>query len=492
MTNTTDLAAPANGLTRLPVARLALLVAAGAAVASTLWWSLSGIADGLFWDDVNDLLAIHDLLTTPLHWSHWGEELSNHPPTAFVPHLVMLEVFGRSGFAVAAHVFQSVMLLLLLVVFVRLAAREHGRSHALLGVGLVAAWPLVAADAREVSQDMWVAAVGLLALALAHGRRRNAAVAVFAVASLTKLTALGFLPAFLFLLRRRCGAGRSVLLMAAAIASIPFDWVVLSRIRGGPSRHFTYVKQHGYPAFVHVEIVNGVRHVLELFLYDGRWVLTLGAAAAAAVGWRRLRDTWSDLDAAMVLAVAGIFIAVTIFGGTDGLERYLVPLAAPLAWVVARMYLAAPARLGVPLAAAAIAVQLVAAWLPYSPVTAIDRHLWAHYIGLSDGPDATPAGVRDYVRTREHAIAALAGAQNERVAASWPISTYLSDPAAGFVDRPWRSIEVWKPGRPLRGVSLLMFDVMRPDILKPSLAWVRDPRIFGSRYYLVVGSPRPS
>jgi hypothetical protein len=475
-------AAPAPATVFERALAVVVVVVGALAVASTIWWSFTAVGHGLYWDDVNDLGAVHDLITAPLRWSRWGELLSNHPPTAFLPHLVALELFGSAGYAAAAHVLQAAVLVTLIVLCLVLARAERGAIFAAVVAGLALSWPIVASDARESTQDLWIAAAGFGALMFAARGRVRPALAAFALACLIKLTAVGFLPGLVWLLRKNGGRRRDSLL-ALAFASYPVAWVILSAVRGGPSRHFDYISKHGYLAFIKGLGANGVRHLLELFVFDGRWVLTAGLAICLAWFHRTLRQTWRPLDTAMALTTVGMYAAVTVFGGTDGLERYLVPLAVPLAWISARVLLSAPMPAGVAAVSAAIAVQLVAAWAPYGGLTALDRRIGTLYAAFTRASDAAPVGVRDYVDTRERVAPRLG--QDQRLVATWPMSVYLSDPAAGFVKRPADVID-WTYSGSIPSGDLVVFDVLNGE--RPTVLHARLPgaRIFGSHFPLVV------
>ena len=439
-------------------ARVALIITGVSAALIALGWSVSAVPRGLFWDDVNVFEGMADVRGAPFDPGEWGELLTHHPPTAYAGHLALFEVFPGS-FAVVAHVVQLLVLVALLALLAVSARREMGTAGAAAAVGVCASWPIVASAGQTITLDLATGLLGFGALAAVARRRDVLALVLLIAAGLAQFTAIGLLGGILPVLWRRGHERNRAWLAAFSVAGlIPLLWIGWQRLRGAPSRNFALIETDGYFAIVKLWVTHGLRHALEVAVFDGRWLLT-GTAIVLLVSGRAVlaRVVQDPIDVAMAGAAAGVLVVATVLGGTDSLQRYLLPAAAPLAWVTVRLIRphAGPARAMA--VAGGIALGVLTGLAP-EPSTVVDRALGERWAGLARSIDANPSWLRAFVSDRE----TLAGRVPRQgvTGAPWPASVYLAEPAAGFVREP-RQVREWYPGDPTCGLDRVWVDRSR-------------------------------
>jgi hypothetical protein len=364
------------------------------------------------------------------HWAQWGETLSQHPPTAFLPQLAIRWVFGTNRFALVSHTLQLAVVLGLLALTCRVASRRHGPWFAALLIGLVCSWPMFVAAAQTTTPDLAVGLFGLWALdSAARGDKRGSALAL-AAGGVLKLTVLSFLPGVFLLLSRHLAKREAF--AASVIGGLPpVVWVALSWIRGAPSRVFDEFRRSGPVGYGHGIVLAGVRHVLEIAFYDGRWVL-MTAVLIGLVAWRRMR--WDSFDTACTLTVAvGLFV-VTAVSGTGSLQRYLLPMVVPCCWGIARVVTSR--RHPTPIVLAGILTGTIVCLWPQSAITAPDRAVAEVVPGWARSIDSNPTLLKEFVAYRQRIVSALSHEPEMRTLAQWPMTVYLARPEAGFTRRP--------------------------------------------------------
>jgi hypothetical protein len=449
------------------------------AIGLLAWFALSSVGRGLVWDDVNAFLAFHDFEHFPFNPVQWGEVLAHHPPTQYLPQFLLWQLLGRR-YSIGAHLLQSVLVCALLLFCYRQGTRAMGRLAGLVFVGLIASWPMVGVDVQGTTPDLFVGLCGFAALNFLDRGRRAAGLACYAVGCLTKITAVAFLPA-LWLMASTSRDRRRTRTALAAITSIPILWVLFGIARGAPSR----VAAAGPITLLRNAPIHARRHAFELFIWDGRWVVSVLAAVSVLVlvalarhGKRReLID--NSLNRAASLAFISLFAMVCV--ATPGsLSRYLLVGVPLIAWLLTNLFLRVPQPLGFLLAGGAVAVGCVASLSPLKGARG----------------DNNPTLLREWVDSRQHLIDEVVQARpSGAVGAPWPITVYLRQPAAGFVEQP---LEVgnWLPNEPGHRASPCQFSLLwvdgsrTPDIATAITSWIVPMWTVAGTAPASVGKPR--
>jgi hypothetical protein len=400
-----------------------------------------------------------------------------------------------------AHVWQLLMLAVLCGAAFYVCQAAAGRATAVLALGLFASWPIVPSAARQIVNDLPVATFGLLALVLWwHGHRR-CAVVCYGVACSLKLTAVGFLPAMLWLNHRRpADKPRRVEFLMGALSLLPVLPIIVAVLHGNPSPNIiSYQASYRTSAtvwgLIKLPVVGAVRHFLELCVYDGRWALLL-AILIAIPYWLRVRSSRegaASVDASgreetkvlvqsLALAAIGVLFVATVFGAVS-LQRYLVPLAMPVAWMVAALLLQSRSSVSALCATAAI-VQGVLISNDLVPVlSGYETQIAAKVPGFGRGIDSKPAWMKEFVETQAEAIRFLeADGRVGQIGADWPALFALTEPAFGYV-KAALDVQLWKPGEPTRGLEIVWVDVWKSGLPPMEHEWRRE---FGRRYPVVL------
>lgn len=479
---------------RLSALSVVLLGAAALSLVSTVYWAITAMGQGLYWDDVNGLQAVADLRRFPFQPQHWGEMLSGHPPTAYFVYYALLTIFPNT-FPLSAHILQALTLVALLAITFKFARdQKMTRVMAAAVIGLVLSWPLVAGGVQEITPDLAAGFMGVVAILLVANGRLGLGFGSLLVAGCLQFTGVGFLPSVLLLLWRR--GKRRLSLFAAYIVggTLPILWGFVSWLRGAPGRDFELIHHSGILAFPKLWLINGSRLALELLVYDGRWTLTLGLVVLwmSYRAWpTRFRSVTAPsfgampADVAMSMAAISVFLEAAVVGVPDGLERYLLPLAVPIAWVAVRLATIS-SKAGHAVLALTIVAGLVTCFLP-NAITWPDRALSSRYPGL--GRDTNPTWISSFVRVRQQAISQLNSESPGTVGTPWPVSVYVSEPAAGYVDSPIAGRE-WYPGQSSCGLDLVWVDESRTTHYSVEVRELVDAQEWSDgRYRFAVGRP---
>lgn len=423
--------------TRLPVPTLALF-----AVIFTAIWLLHAPLLRLpyFWDEAGYFVpAGRDLLLTgnPIPTS----TLSNaHPP--LVPAWLALW-WWTSGYTPA--ITRTAMLLAasfaLLGVF-RLAQRVANVEIAAAATLLTALFPVFFAQSSLAQLDIAAAAFTLWGLDFYLRDCRTLAVIFFALAGLSKETAI-VAPLALFLWERiaprlrisarnlpgpvlpfaKPGWGRSLSLLLAAAplaAWFAFHYSRTGHVFGNPEFFRYNVQATANPVRV---VLAGLERVWQLLLYLNMFVLT-GVAALAMLysPVRGDREERPRIAVSVQLVFAVLLLAyvamLAVLGGAV-LARYLIPVY-PLVIILCVSTL----------------WRRVPWWTLAVAITAL-----AFIAGLFVSPPYRIApednlSYADYVRLHRTAEEILAKHAEARVLTAWPASDELTKPYLGYVTRP--------------------------------------------------------
>lgn len=471
------------------------VVAAAAiiAVVDLVFWTLSGIPFPLFWDDAYMVSGARDLTSAFFRPADWSDVLHHHPPSAFAVHAVLLAMFP-SSFAQVSHLLQACVVAVLLVTTLCTVSRREGRLCAILALGLLAAWPIVSSGAQQIVPDLAVGTLGLVALVLALRDRWSGAVAAYAAACALKLTAVGFFPALAWLAWGRGTSHRGRIVVPLVLAStVPVVWLG-GNLALGHKCPLTQFALNGSTAvgFAKHALVAALRHLLEIGIYDGRWALSLAILVSVVQGRahasKSLCRTLSRDRQALGLTALGVFAVGTIGGGTISLQRYLLPLAVPLAWLIAPVLLRQPSVLSLGLLTLALLQGVAIAHGQASWLTNHEEWIFRRLPGLGRSIDSTPASMRDFVSTTLAAVRRVESrAGSTRVGADWPAHFALTEPAYGYVEQPVDAVP-WRPPEPVTGLDLLWIDRWRAAV--PPVAHVRREDL-GRRFPVTLLWVRP-
>jgi hypothetical protein len=352
----------------------ACLVAYGLAV----WWPTRGLP--YYWDTATFVIdAARDLRASGFHPLVATHSDFAHPPLLVAMVALAWSLFGESR--VVAHAVMLPALPAMLVATywlgVRLAdraGREVGGAAALLAGGAA----VVVAEAGQVYMDLPLGALAAWGLLAWVSGRRGWAAALLSAAALVKFPAPLTVPAALAIAHalrpetRRDVRGYALLAIPVLVtlAWLAYHAAVTGWWLWRPGRELAAPRSWGDRAFA-------LAMVTRWLLLDGwRWVLALGAAAAAVA----LRLRRAPLDPAVAGAVrmlalqvgAGIvlFAAVGEFGLRYGI--YLLPPYVVACLLVVRAALPAQRRGGAWLAmgAAALFAAFASTWHPRRERTA--------------------------------------------------------------------------------------------------------------------------
>ncbi|MBI4514591.1 MAG: hypothetical protein HY699_02085 [Deltaproteobacteria bacterium] len=485
------------------LARHILVAVCCGAIANLAWWAVDGLGAPLFWDDTATVDCARDLAAHPLPSPEWGYVLATgtHPPYAYIVHWLIYYLWP-AHFVGLAHAWQLLMLAVLCGAAFYVCEATSGRASAILALGLFASWPIVPAAARQIVNDLPVATFGLLALVLWWRGHRRWAVVCYGVACSLKLTGVGFLPAMLWLNRRHPAAHpRRVALIMGALSLLPVLPILVGLLQGNPSPNIgTYQRSLSASAttlwgLVRLPVVGALRHLLELCVYDGRWALSLAIVFPLA-GWLRAgrgsqggasagaggREQRQVIVQPLALAMIGVLFVATVFGAVS-LQRYLVPLAMPVAWLTALWLLQSRSSVSALCAAAAI-VQGVLISHDLAPgLYGYETKIAAKIPGFGRGIDSKPAWMKEFVETQGEAIKFLqANGSAASIGADWPAHFALSEPAFGYVETAL-DVQWWKPGEPTGGLEIVWVDVWKSGLVPVEHEWRRE---FGRRYPVVL------
>jgi 4-amino-4-deoxy-L-arabinose transferase-like glycosyltransferase len=310
-----------------------------------------------------------------------------------------------------------------------LARLRLGRAPAAALTAALLAAPAVFSELGLANADLPAAAASVWALgALFRGRLRTAA-ACFAAGALTKLTAVALAPAFAwYLWKGEGGFRRTALFFAPTLVLLALWFAWLGSVREAPFT--TELGSQGLwrlgPLFM---VKRLAQRLIQLFVWDGRWVLTAAIAAVAwlaarRTGWRPRQASRESLAVALMTAIGILFLSVA----DSPHQRYLL------------MYLPGVFVLG------ALGLSRLADGAGKGPVRAA-RMLVASLLLLAGvgytawrlPPDRFSAfeyrsAYRDQVRLLQRVAAKLEAEGTVTAITAWPLTDILSRPYLGYVN----------------------------------------------------------
>lgn len=434
-------ASPPSAPARIATRELALVAAL------SLGWLLVVRAGPLslpyFWDEADVYvagarwLADHDMDPTPGHFpDDWSR---GHPPLLYVVAAVAFRLAGPSP--VVGHLLMLPFAALGLVATYALGRERHGRPVAIAATAMLATTPLYLTMGAFLLPEMPLTALTALALWALH-RRHVAAAAALGVAMVwLKETGIFTAGAIGLALLADHARGGSLRTPAArrelALATLPLvalvAFFVWQRAYAG---YFVFPHHQGLLAERHFELASLFTAIPSIFLWHGRWLLTLAAAAALALALREgRRPPWGPVEHAALLLV---LFNVAFFAQMFWLERYALPAHPGLLLALAALVFssrpdAPPRRALAPGAGVALAVSM---W----GLASLQR------ASPGDAPELTfvYAGV-----LRSHAsVAAVLDARADAlppdplVVSVWPLTVELRDPVLGFTPHPFRTLHL--------------------------------------------------
>jgi hypothetical protein len=390
-------------------------------LALAIWWPTQNLP--YYWDSALFVLpASRHLLSTrfqPL--IAIGHDFP-HPPLFFLLHALTLL---RPSLLTAHLLILPFLILYLWSVFLLAHSLFRRSAFAFIALLLIALTPFVLAEAGQVYLDLPAAALSLASLAALVFRRRPLAVLFLSLATLTKLTALLFLPALLYLdgfqnpSRPSLSRFKPWLLPPA----LCFVWLLYHhQITGwwlfAPDRP-AYVPHHFSRLFASAQTVLST-----LFLSQNRLALSL-LASLSLLKKPLAYLTPPPLLKTGLIALITTLLFYTLFGEINA--RYLLsvyPLFLLLSlYLLRRLH---PHPLFLPAAALLIGFLFIQAWHPPAPPG--QTYQLKHFEDLRY-LDVIALGRQTSAYLEVHFPQAL-------IVGTYPESYQLSDPLAGYVARP--------------------------------------------------------
>ncbi len=420
------------GLVALLSLAYLLLVRAGPLSLPYFWDEADVYVAGARW------LADHDLDPTPGHFpDDWSR---GHPPLLYLLGAVAFRLFGASP--LVAHAAVLPFALLGLVATYALALERYGRSVAVAATLVLATTPLYLTMGAFFLPEMPLTALSIAALWAVH-RERFWVAALLGVSMVwikeTGIFTSGAIGVALVVeaYRARALAERRTwrTLFVAALPLVAllgfFAW---QRVHAG---YYVFPHHQGLFTERRFALSNVLTTVPSLFLWQGRWVLTLLGLAAIPSVSRREPRFFGTIELASALLV---LFNVAFFTQMFWLERYALP--AHPALVVLLVALVARG-----LASELSDARREAGALGLVALLVSGVGLLSAYRGSPrEAPELT-FDYADVIRSHE-ALARLLERDRATlgadpvVVATWPLSVELADPTLGFVRRAVRVVHV--------------------------------------------------
>lgn len=464
------------------------------------WWAVFVLAFAAVW------LAHWPLLRLPYYWDEAGyyipaafdffrsgslipySTLSNaHPPLPSIYLAGFWKLFGFSPFVTRSAMCAVSALALVAVWRIALAITKRG-SLALATVLLTAVYPVFFAQSSLAHADMFAAAGTLWALAFYLEERIGLSVLCFALAALSKETAIitplalaGWL-AWVALRHRASKAGRRAALLL--IPAFPlalwyaYHWHRTGFIFGNPE----YLHYNATATLSPLRVAVAFLHrTFQLTMHMDLFVPVLLALAAWLLLDRLPENTGTprptlsrehrDILLIVILANAIFF---SVLGGAL-LTRYLLPLY-PLVLLLCVVAFYARLRRWTWVVAFSVVALLTALFVnpPYR-----------------FAPEDNLA-YRDMVRLQQDAIAQIAARYpGETVLTAWPASDELTKPELGYVSRPTRvtAIEnfslprIWQAAHSPKPYSVALVFSTKYDPPRWTLSLGRINQRLDARYF---------
>lgn len=398
-----------------------------------------------FWDEAGHYVpAARDLMLTgdPIPQS----TLSNAHPPLLMAYLALWWKLSGTKPAVTRIAMLLVASVGLLGVF-RLAGRAAGAPVAAAATLCTALYPVFFVQSSLAQPDLPAAALNLWGLSFYLEQRRHPAMLLFALAALTKETAI-LVPAalaaweLLWWLRRnrmsRFAPPQRPLAQSLALLLIPalplafwyaYHFHRTGYVFGNPE-YFRYnVEATLRPLRI---VLAALRRLWQVTGYMNLFVLTLAAAAAMLLPPQREKGSAEErprielpTQAAFVAVIAAHVAVLSVIGGAV-LARYLL-VAIPLVIVLCVSTLRRRVR-GWPLAAAVVCLAFVAGLFAGPPYPY---------------PPEDNLAYRDYILVHKRAADYLAAHDpHARVLTAWPASDELTKPYLGYVQQPIAVVRV--------------------------------------------------
>jgi len=422
-----------------------------------------------FWDEADVYvagarwLADHDMDPTPGHFpDDWSR---GHPPLLYMLAAIAFRLSGPGP--VVGHLLMLPFAALGLTCTYALGLERFGRAAAVAATALLATTPLYLTMGAFLLPEMPLTALTVAALWGLH-RRNMLAVALLGIAMVwlkeTGIFTAGAIGLTLIVDRWRTGTLRSPeSVRELALATLPL-WALVGFFlwQRATAGYFVFPHHPGLPAERQFELASLFTAVPSIFLWHGRWVVTLAAAIALPFALRRRRDLLLEpvALASLVLALMNVFFFAQMFW----LERYALP--AHPGWILMALGVVAigfegwresrvaspptptlPRSRGRETVLGRARISGREAVLAVVAVPAVAWGLWAAaHPAPGDAPELSFA-YADVMRShasvarvlREHED--LLGA-DPLVVGVWPLTVELRDPVLGFTDRPFRTLHI--------------------------------------------------
>jgi hypothetical protein len=400
-----------------------------------------------FWDEADVYvagarwLAEHDMDPTPGHFpDDWSR---GHPPLLYVLAALAFRLAGPAP--VIGHLVVIPFAALGLVATYALGLERHGRAVAIAATAVLATTPLYLTMGAFLLPEMPLTALTALALWALH-RKNVAAAAALGVAMVwikeTGIFTAGAIGVALLAghvrerTLRTASARRELLLAALPLAAL-VAFFVWQRVNAG---YYVFPLHQGLLAERRFELASLLTAVPSIFLWHGRWLLTLAALVALAVALRHGRaPAWGPVEVAALLLV---LFNVAFFAQMFWLERYALPAHPGLAVTLAALLFSrSPSSTAAPASRRDLR--------PPAAV-ALTVSLWGlaslHRAAPGDAPELTFA-YANVLRSHASVARALDARAEELppdplVVSVWPLTVELRDPVLGFTPHPFRTLHV--------------------------------------------------
>jgi hypothetical protein len=410
----------------------ALVVRPGALSLPYFWDEADVYAPGAKW------LADHDLNPTPGHFpDDWSR---GHPPLLYVVASLAFRIFGP-GPAVG-HALIVPFTALALTATYALGAERGGRRVGIAALVLLGTSPLFLSMGAFLLPEMPLTALTVLALFLLSRNELGWAAVVGVLLVWIKETGVGppiaiaagvGLSAYLEARRAprdgaRAGlrhALRPVLLSSSPVLALA-AFFVWQRLTAG---YFVFPHHQNLLAARPFGLEDVLTVFPSIFLWHGRWVVSLAALGALVVLGIRRRWPTSLRPDATNLAIVFLFLGNAVFfAKMFWLERYALPVHPGLLVLMVLLLVEAGRALPERFASAAFAPVVVSGALGLASLSTpgeAEEHTFAF---------------ADIVESHRDAYARMDGRGDDPlIVTTWPLTTELREPWLGYVDAPMRS-----------------------------------------------------
>jgi len=422
-----------------------------------------------FWDEADVYvagarwLADHDMNPTPGHFpDDWSR---GHPPLLYMLAAVAFRLFGPGP--VVGHLVTLPFAVLGLTCTYALALERFGRTVALTATALLAATPLYLTMGAFLLPEMPL--TGRTVAALWSLQRKNVlAAGLLGIAMVwlkeTGIFTAGAIGVALLIDAWRTGTLRSrESLRDLGLATLPL-WALVAFFlwQRATAGYFVFPHHQGLLAQRHFEAASLLTAIPSIFLWHGRWMITLAALVAIPFAWRRQPSLL--LEPVALASLVLVLVNVLFFAQMFWLERYALP--AHPGWIVTALGVVAVAvewwrepRVAPPPTPAlprsrgrgnVLGREIALAGETVLAVLALPAIAWGLFAATHPAPADAPELSFVYADVmRSHAAVARvldehahALGDDPLVVGVWPLTVELRDPVLGFTDRPFRTLHV--------------------------------------------------